>query len=380
MSPKDDDESDNGNEEEKEEILGLFRAFDDVPKGANAYWAVSSLLARSGHYKDAITQLYVGLEKDPTPVQQFQILNSLAGAQLEIDDNEASKSIERCLSGRQTAPPALLREALATQGMTLAKIGGDLNRAISAFHEARQANLSEPMPGDILQHQFNVYRNKHAYAELISAVKLWTPSEKLAWMTWNSGDSNERHAFFQRAAVRCGERDFMVQTYEEVIALLDTIDSAPPVSFELATAHWQHGRDIKAAKDLLDKILDSSSSGYPFRFTNEDPGVTAPATVVLMTYLIREQFWAATDRKTKGVLFQEAKLLTERSFVRSVSFPRSDLALHYTYLAQMARKMGPATEFQDTLQHAFDLSYETLTDNVGWNDHYALPGLSLIHI
>lgn len=349
-----------------------------MEKDANAHWAIAAVLADSQHYQAAHTELQAALSACVDPVERFRILNLLASAKLSTEDKEgAAETIADCLSNREVSP-SLLRKALVTRGRIQVALE-KLDEAVGSYDEARRADPNEPMRGDLLQEEFDVYRNKgvEADAELIGVVRGWQPLERLAWMTWNYDDFDGYHDSFRRAAGRAGERDFMIRAYEEVIGLLESVDAAPPMRFELAQAQWRVCEDAAAARAELDKVLDSSSTGNPYRFTDEDPTYTLVKAVMLATNIIHEQFRATADRELKARLLDEAKGLTRRGLAHSVSSTRSELTPHMVWIARMVRKMGPAREFEDALRAAFNVCYDALTDNVGWNDSMNLDYLAM---
>ncbi|KAK1766356.1 hypothetical protein QBC33DRAFT_612002 [Phialemonium atrogriseum] len=387
IKPKDDDSDsddsssdsdDEGPQYEEEEILGIVGAFEVVEKDANAHWAIAAVLADCQHYQAAHTELQVALSACVDPVERFRILNLLASAKLNTEDKEgAAETIANCLSNREVSL-SLLRKALVTRGRIQVALE-KLDEAVGSYDEARRADPNEPMRGDLLQEEFDVYRNKEveAGAELIRGVRGWQPLERLAWMTWNYDDFDDYHDSFRQAAGWAGERDFMIRAYEEVIGLLESVDAAPPMRFELAQAQWRVCEDAAAARAELDKVLDSSSTGNPYRFTDEDPTYTLVRAVMLATNIIHEQFRATADREFKARLLDEAKGLTRRGLAHSVSSTRSGLTPYMVWIARMVRKMGPAKEFEDALRAAFNVCYDALTDNVGWNDSMNLDYLAM---
>src|ERR1700743_837632 len=107
--------------------------------------------------------------------------------------------------------------------------------------------------------------------------------ERLAWMTWNFDDDGANdHEKFRRAAARAGQQENLCQAYEEVIKLLDNLNAAAPIRYQLAAARWIVDLDLEAAKALLNETLDTSTSGYPFALTNEDPVYTLVCAILSM--------------------------------------------------------------------------------------------------
>lgn len=383
----------------KKEIIGVFQAFEDTPKDSNANWAVASLLTHSRHFTAALPYALHALEGEKQDskdghedadhaTRRFRTSNLLARIYLGKNDHKTAneaicEGLASAVKGQEegkspTIPAKLLRIGLLTRAKT--EVGqGKIDDAIRSYEEARKADPENPMPGHNLKEEFHVYLDGKSDKEVIGLVKRWKPMERLAWMTWNfENDGYEEHEAFRRAAGRAGEETFMVEAYEEVIKLLDSLDAAAPIRYHLALAHWRVRNDADAAKALMNETLEASSSGRPAAFTEEDPATTLVCAVLLMTHIIYEEYRATSDPKVKESLFVEMKGLTKKNLVLSVSPRRSELMHHYLTLARMARKMASATEFQDTLQSVFDVCYEGLVDGVGWNDLLNLATMAIV--
>ncbi|KIX01404.1 uncharacterized protein Z518_09130 [Rhinocladiella mackenziei CBS 650.93] len=363
----------------EEEIIAISQSFENIVRGSNTPWAVALLLEHSRHHDAALSYAQDALSECKEPIRHFQILDLVANIYLRKKDyNAANKAINDALSNREVSPK-LLRNGLVTRAKTEVALG-KVDDAMASYAEARYSD-QEPMPGDILQAEFKLYVDKHADAKLIGLVKEWKKTERLDWMTWRYEEDYERdiyHPQFQRAAGKAGEHQFLVEAYEEAITLLDRLNAAPPIRFQLALVHRYIRGDIDAAKALMDENLDASSTGEPYRFTNEDPAMTLVRTVILMTDLIYEQFRSTGDPVRKMQLFAEIKGLTNRNLAQSISTLKSSLVHHTITVAKMARKMGPAQDFQAALENAFSVCYESLTDDVEWNDWLNLTNLSAV--
>lgn len=375
-----DDEKDESSHYPKDEITGLFEAYEDIPRNANAYWAVAMLLEHSNHHKAALPYAHRAFDESAVGVERMRIVHLLADINLEKKDREAANKVicDGLSSNRQLLPPKLLRTGLVKRAKTEVALG-KLDDAIRSYEEARLADPEEPMPGDILKDEFKVYIDKHADAELMALVRKWKPMERLAWMTWKYDSVGEEdHESLRRAAGRAGEQELLVQVYDEVIKLLDSVDSAAPIRYQLAIAHWGVRGDIETAKALMNETLDGNVPREYFAFTHEDPVYTLICAVLLQTEMIYEQFRGTSDRDLKAKLFTEIQGLMKRNLAQSISTPKSGLTHHTLTVARMARKMASAHDFQDTLQAAFDICYDALIDAVGWNDIYNLCMLATV--
>ena len=357
------------------EIMGIFDAFEDIPKDGKAYRALCALLEGHSHYFEARQTALKGIELLPEGLERHEVRLILANAYLGLDEFEEASEAVNVVLGWPEAPPHVRRRALVNLAK-VQKAKGNWEDAAKSYEQARQADPQEPMPGADLSEELRIYFEQRADAKMMELVTTWTTTEKLTLMTWDYDGTGHRE-FFQ-AAGRAGKMDIAVQTYEEVIRILDNLDSGSPIRYQLAHAKWLINGDIEGAKALLNEILDSTSDGNAFKFTNEDPSSTLVVSILLMTDLIHEQYRTSSNPATKAELFAEIKGLTSRPLAQSIAPSRSDLHHHTVIVSKMARKMGSAVEFQTTLQSAFDACYEALIDNVGWNDWLNIMNMASI--
>ncbi|KAM3425267.1 hypothetical protein BST61_g7215 [Cercospora zeina] len=369
----DDDDEDPGYDEV--EIVNIFNAFEDIAKDGYAYLALATFLLKNDGSADAQSYALKAIELLAEDPRQLEAQLVLANADLGLDEfDEALQAVDTVIK-QANVPRSLLRRAFTT----LAKIHkeqGKLDDAASSYKLAREADPQEPMSGDDLSDEFYLYLEQQADATLIDRVASWKTTEKLTIMTWKYDGSG--HTGFFQAAGRSGKIDTAIKIYEEVIKLLNTVDAAAPIRWELARAKWFINNDAEGAKALLDENLDTTSDGYPLKFTEEDPSTTLVEAVLLMTDIILEQYRVSSDRVVKAQLFDEIRGLTSRPLATSVAASKSDLNHHTVVVSKMARKMGTAEEFQTTLQSAFDACYEALVDNVGWNDWLNLINMASV--
>lgn len=366
------------------EIVGILQSFsNEVKTDAKADWCVAAVLEHSKHHNVALEYAQRALDLGECPRLRSRTLNLLAQIYMRTGQVALAKQqIDRCLTGGEEMetemPPQLRRDA----HVTCAKIRyelDDIDGALSAYQEARKAYPSQPMSGVYLQNEFDIVFDKKNDTCVLDLVRQWTPLERLAWMTWGyDDDGDDQHEYFQKAAGRLQEQGFMVQVYIEVIKLLENINAAAPIRYQLAWAQWRVCGDVAAAKASLNEILDSPSNGQLYAFTNEDPAYTLKQTILLMTDIAYDQFRATSDPQAKADLLAEVQGLAKRQFTLSIANAQSEQGSHYVVVARMKRKMAQAQEFQESLERAFDSCYESLVDNVGWNDLYNLGNLALV--
>ncbi|KAJ4290854.1 hypothetical protein N0V90_010049 [Kalmusia sp. IMI 367209] len=361
-----DDEDDEDDDEKtiaSEEIIAVSKAFPDITD-TNAPYAIALLLYDSYHYDAALPEAQNALELASSDlIKIFQVTDLLANIQFELEDYQtAFNTITAVLSQTKDIPADLIRRGLITR----AKIESALDRiddSVASYQAARLAQPDTPMLGDDLQAEFDtfVYHKLDDPASIIAAVKRC-----------------DHHQDFQRACGRARETDFMVSAYEEAITLLDAVDAGSPIRRELAVAQWQVRGDLSAAKVLFNEILGGSSDGSNQRFTQEDPAWTLVQTIDFATDLLYEEFRTTADPRRKAELVEETKSLTSRPLARAVSSWKSMVNHQRVVLAKMVKRVGPAAEYQELLQKAFDVAYEALLDNVGWNDFANLRSLSMV--
>lgn len=346
------------------DIEGIWKAVD-VPVDANAHWAIALALEHNKHHKEAQGHAKEALKGVPDGLLRFRILKLLADICLSLKQfKNASKAVDECL--KCEAPSKLRRQALVTR----AKVEVGLKRyddAMKSYQEAREAD-EDPLTGDHLQAAFMVCFEHQSDKQLIDLLRGWSPLEKLAWMTWGYVDSGDHHFFFQMVAGRSSETEFMVQAYNEVIKMLDRVGAGAPMKQQLAYAQWRVRGDQEAAKGLANEVLDITTDGYDFAFTNEDPASILVDVVGLITDVIYEQYRATADPDVKENLFAELKKVKDSKFVRSAQMSASAYNHYDIILARMAMKMMGSKEFQERLDRAFQSCVDGLMDGVGWND------------
>ena len=368
---------DQGGNVKEDEILGIVNAFPDLPKDANAHWVIAAILHHSRHYDAALKDTKEGLTKATNALDKFRLFDLSANISIGLKDGDAAYESVKMALEIPDIPRNLGRKGLITRAMAEVLLL-KLDDSIASFEAARLADPGEPMPGDVVQHEFEVYRRKNCDADTIAAVKRWNPLEKLTFMTWKYDVSAEHHEYFRRVAGRAGEKDFLVAAYREVIAVLDRVDAGAPMRLELAAAYWEVCDDAEHAMVLINEILDTNSNGSTWRFTNEEPKSTLVQALLYAGDILYEQFRNTSDRELKSKLFADLKGLTQKTLPHAIATQNSDLTRLTIATARMARKVGSTLDFQDVLQSAFESGYEALMDNVGWNDSMNLALLTSV--
>ncbi|KAF1970445.1 hypothetical protein BU23DRAFT_600982 [Bimuria novae-zelandiae CBS 107.79] len=363
-----------------EEILVVSKAFPSIVNENTAY-AVALLLFHYGHYDTALPEAKHAIEvASHDPTKKLQATDLLAKIHYQLEEyDKAHNTIAPVLVKIPDVPPVTIRRALVTR----AKIEfaqSLVDDAMASYQAARLAQPDTPMLGSDLQDQFAFLTSKLAHDALaiVRVVQSWSPLERLAWMTWKYDAAGVDHQTFQRVCGRAKDTGFMISAYEEVIGLLDAVDAGAPIRLDLAIAQWTVCGNLDAAKELLDEIMDSSSDGQDYRFTGLDTASLLVSAIDVLTDILYEQFRTTPDPKRKAEIVEEMQNIMVRPLARSVSSWRSMANHHRLMLARMIKKTGPKIQYQELLQAAFDVSYEALFDNVGWNDRDNLLSLAMV--
>lgn len=255
-----------------------------------------------------------------------------------------------------------------------------VDEATASYQAARLAQPDMPMLGDDLQEYFS-FMQTHMSDDpiaIVRMVKSWSPIDRLAWMTWKYDDDGADHSYFHRVCGRAKEAEFMVTAYEEVIRLLDTVDAGAPLKLILARAQWTVCGNPMAAKELLNEIMDSTSDGSRYRFTDMDAPSLLVETINTLTDILYEEFRTSSNPKRKTEIIEEINNIMEKPLAHSISSWKSMHNHHRLVFARMVKVMGPTTEYQKSLQAVFDIAYEALFDNVSWNDSENLRALAIV--
>ena len=333
------------------------------------------------HNDDALRTIsgaIVDVNNDTENSESFKTLHLLAKIQSNLEDYEAAQdSITRALSRQDGISPDHLRHAHITQAGIYMKLERT-EEAIKSYGQARQANPTEPLKGETLRYEFDAWNENGKALDLMRNT--WTLQERLQWMTW-SYDTDETHIENLRfAAIDANEPNFVVETYQEIINLLDHFDEGVVLRNNLANWYFMN-EDVESMKKECLAVLDStltSENGENYRFTNEEPDYVVFCAVSWLTDGIYEQFRATADRAAKAGLFSEAKGVMSRPLARAVALRPTFQVHHKVTLARMARKLGPLHEFEDILNPAFEFTMDALMDDIAWNDRTNLDLLSKV--
>lgn len=367
---------------EEKSSLGLPNLFDDIEMNYTAYRAIGELFF---HYKlytpaesmceKAATSLTAG--DDHTEKFKIAILHCNVLLKLHKKD-DAFKTILECVNGIETANVATSLKRLAL--LAKAKVETKQGMREAAAESYNLAKLIDPTglsPGDSLTHELDLFEKASDYAGYFRILKSWSSSDRLTWMAWNyCKDGHERHDVLRSLAIQEGETQFLIEAYKDAAQFLDRLNAGAPMRLELAVTYFRAAGDVENARKCLDEVLASTSTGYPYSITDEEPQSTLQRAVDTMSDVLYETFRGSRDPKVKAEALAALKGLMDRPLSLSVPiYTALDLVHRRIIIASMCLKMGQGSEFQERLQSILDDCFAGLTDKVSWNDGQNLEKL-----
>lgn len=368
----------------KEEILGIFNAFD-IKKTSNAHFAVAVLLNLRGNREDAIKELETAIEMCHDPVEQFRNYDFLAFINVELNQNEdAIRYSNLSLDKIDGIPATSVCRAYVTRAKALSNLENN-KEAAESYRRARLYNPDQVPSGRVLVEEIIAYLEDEDFASLMDTLQEWKPVERLTWMTWAYDWDEWLDPQFLTivyvAAFRSGKVDLLVEVLEEAIQSLDTYNSGAPLRNNLAFVHWRLRANKEAARAILNAVLHSSSEGYPYKLTEQSPSDTVCRAVNMMTDILYDSFQRSTRPQEKATILEEVKLLRQMPLFQAVQIFPSDQVAHLIVLARMLQKIGPAIEYEAVIEEAFACSYKGLVDAISTNDSVAANHLArVVHL
>ncbi|KAL7815852.1 hypothetical protein V8C26DRAFT_107768 [Trichoderma gracile] len=388
-SEKSSDGNENANKQATEELgeerssLGLPGIFNEIEMDATAYRAVGEIFSNYGFYKPADAMCNKAFElsrstDDSKEMFKTSILHSRVLWKLQEKDR-AFGVISDCVNDIEAAdvPTSLKRSALLAK----AELEGKLkmrDAAADSYARAKAVDPTGTTSGDALEGEIELFEKVADYAGYFRTLKSWSPIDRLTWMAWNyCNQGHERHDKLRSLAIREGEVDFLIETYKDAIRFLDRLNSGAPLRLELAVTYFRAKGDLETARKTLDEIFASTSGGYPYSITDEEPQTMMQRLIDVTSDVLYEIFRGSRDPKVKLEALEALKDIMSRPLSLSVPIYTSlDLVYRRIVLASMCLKMGQASEFQQRLQSVLDDCFAGLTDKVSWNDGQNLEKLA----
>ncbi|KAK7424652.1 hypothetical protein QQZ08_008535 [Neonectria magnoliae] len=361
-------------------VLGLEGVLGDVEMDATAYRAVALLLLNYRHKKPAELTCKKAIKQSELPLDKVKSLELMARIQLRRGQaGKAYKSITSCVENidHETVPPTVRRSVILTKARTEVELE-KYDEAAESYNKSRISDPTNLTAGNVLEEEIDLFSDEDHTKSYMDTLKKWSPLERLTWMAWKYEDlSGDRHAHLRDVAVQTGETDFIIQMYEEGIRYLDNVNAAAPLRCDLASLYFEVLGDLDQTRKVLDEVLDSGSTGWPYAVTDEYPDSTLQRAIDMQTDVLFRLFSQSSDPAVKTELLEAVKGLLTRPLALDVP-PESDtyLCQRRIIMSRMYLKMGPATEFQSTLQGVIETCLNGLSDSVGWNDAYHLVFLA----
>ncbi|KAL6901086.1 hypothetical protein GGI43DRAFT_367968 [Trichoderma evansii] len=385
LTPSD---SENAESQTKEELgeekssLGLPGLFSDLEMDCTAYRALGELFFHYKLYKPAelmCNKANISLHSGDNDTEKFKISILHCNVLLKLHQKDkAFETILECAKGIETVnvPTSLKRLALLAKASVETKLG----MREAAAESYTQAKLIDPTglsPGDSLVKELNLFEKASDHAGYFRTLKSWSFNDRLTWMAWNyCNDGQERHIKLRALALKEGEAEFLIEVYKDAIQFLDRLNSGAPMRLELALTYFRAAGDLENSRKFLDEIFESTSNGWPYSITDEEPQTTLQRSVDTMSDVLYETFRGSRDPNVKAEALAALKGLMDRPLSLAVPIYNSiDLVHRRIIIASMCLKMGQGSEFQERLQSIFDDCFAGLSDKVSWNDGQNLEKL-----
>jgi hypothetical protein len=291
----------------------------------------------------------------------------------EMKEDQAKVENDRLLllQGILSDRLQILSGALTERAIIEVKLG-KLEEALNTVDEVRALVKDSNMSSKEFNEIMKAFENKDQYDKIISAVEKFSKWDLLAWLAWGTDEDNE---IFRRAAKQCEKKDFMIKTYNSVIRWLDEFgggDEGSGVRLQLATAYQRVFPDFKQAKTLLYEVIEGKK-GSTLSHSN-----TIYAARLNLTDILMEEFRNIKDPEEKSRLYAEMKSLAFLNHVALADDFKPYESQSAIPMALMARKVGPASEFQSGMEEIFKGCVLALTDHDGWNDNPAFRLLAKV--
>jgi tetratricopeptide (TPR) repeat protein len=388
----------------QEVILWVANILDDTPRPPSAHRAIGMVLGRFDFYDAALSELDKSLQLCDSTLERFKTLQEITSVELnysedekfKIDSNEhVAKAYEAISTALALRPDMkedeakiekdrllllqgivsdrlqLLSEALVERAVLEVKLG-KLDEALSTIDEVRalvkDANMSSKEFNEIMK----AFEKRNQYDKIMSAVEKFTKWDLLGWLAWGSDEDNE---IFRHAAKKCDKVDFMIHTYDSLMRWLDELGAGPDgagIRLQLAIAYQTVFPNIKEAKRLLYEVIEGKKGGA-LRASN-----TIFSARLNLSDILMKEFLDAKDPDEKSRIYAEMKSLAFRNHVALADDFEPYESQTAIPVALMARKLGPASEFQSGMEKIFKGCVTALTDKDGWNDSEAFRLLAKV--
>ncbi|KAF4847889.1 hypothetical protein CGCSCA4_v005110 [Colletotrichum siamense] len=352
-------------------ILGLF--VEDVIPDAGGHRATAEVLLKTGYLEPAEKTCRTALQLcNPSNPEWYRASSVLCDILLQAKKNEDAHQFAGGAVSQLWIKeiPGHLKRAVCT---TYARAQTELQNFDSALQYYTEAKKSDPdgiTPASDLVAELSVFYRKADQAGYIKALRSWTLLERITWLASNyATEGEDRLALLCDIAVQTGEKQFIVEFYEQAVAFLDNLDADTPLRLDLAVVYFEACKDAEKALTTLNEVFDSHDTVFVYPITSVTPVWVMRMALTLMTNVQVELFRQSRDPIYKAERLQSLSSLMERPL--SLHIPHIspiDTISYRIGLSYMYWVMGPKATFEETLRKLFKESFEGLSDSIKWND------------
>ncbi|KAJ3963160.1 hypothetical protein N0V92_000142 [Colletotrichum tropicale] len=352
-------------------ILGLF--VEDVTPDASGHRATAEVLLKTGYLEPAEKTCRTALQLcNPSNPEWYRASSVLCDILLQAKKNEDAHQFAGAAVSQLWIKeiPGHLKRTVCT---TYARAHTELRNFDSALQYYTEAKKSDPdgiTPASDLVAELSVFYQKADQAGYIKALRSWTLLERITWLASNyATEGEDRLALLCDIAVQTGEKQFIVEFYEQVVAFLDNLDAGTPLRLDLAVVYFEACKDAEKALNTLNEIFDSHDTVFVYPITSVTPVWVMRMALTMMTNVQVELFRQSRDPIYKAERLQSLSSLMKRPL--SLHIPHIspiDTISYRIGLSYMYWVMGPKATFEETLRKLFRESFEGLSDSIKWND------------
>ncbi|KAK2778817.1 hypothetical protein CKAH01_11591 [Colletotrichum kahawae] len=352
-------------------ILGLFS--EDVTPDAGGHRATAEVLLKTGYLEPAEKTCRTALQLcNPSNPEWYRASSVLCDILLQAKKNEdayqfAGSAVSELW--RVDIPGHLKRSVCISYARAQTQLR-DFDSALQHYSEAKNSDPDGITPASDLVAELSVFFRKADQAGYIQALKSWSLLERITWLASNyATEGEDRLALLCDIAVQAGEKQFIVEFYEQVVAFLDNLDAGTPLRLDLAVVYFEACKDAEKALSILNEIFDSHDMGFVYPITAVTPVWVIGMALKLMTNVQVKLFRRSRDPVYKAKRLQSLASLLKRPL--SLDVPHISPAVTATHrvgLSYMYLVMGPKAKFEETLRILLKESFDGLSDSIEWND------------
>ncbi|KAJ4139750.1 hypothetical protein NW768_001094 [Fusarium equiseti] len=360
--------------------MALENFFDDIPLDPCAHRAVAFVLLIHATPEASAAAIHNAMEMPDDVIGRFHgelSMSQIVAMKQEWDEAYAwvTRYMERI--DHPSIFEAVKREAYVNKARI--ELGsGNKEEAARSFALSRKSDPAQLTPDWTLFEEISIIPVPEESSRFIATIKDWLPLERLMYLALDYDDGGKSlHGQIREAALQTHEEQFIIQVYEDAIAVLDNVKAAAPLQCELALFHWHVQKDPHTAQKLLDQVLESGSNLWHYAITSANPVTILNRAIVYQCDIAWQFFQESSDPHVKADLLESIRTILTRPLALDVPPDTSNLHRPLT-MAKMYFKMGPVIEAQNILQDVMDKCIHHLSDTVDWNDSNNLVFLAKV--